>query len=183
MLSLYLSMLENERERKRMAEVYEAYQFTCLFVARRIVNDNALAEDVVHNTFISLIRNKKFLELPDDKLRALLIVIAKRRSIDLLRKRDQDKTESLDDMESIPSPEEPVELQVLTAEDFERLTKCINALDEPYKSIMQMKHFFDLSNTEIGNFLDMTKRQVETGQYRAKLKIRHSFGEEMKNNA
>jgi RNA polymerase sigma factor (sigma-70 family) len=59
--------------------------------------------------------------------------------------------------------------------------QCIAVLEEPHRSILQLKYFSELSNTEIANYLGLINRQVETQLYRAKLKLRKIFCEsEMK---
>jgi len=175
MLSFYLSMLETEQEKKRIADIYEAYQLTFLYIAKSILQDDQLAEDAVHNTFLDLIRKKELLELPTEELKALLIVIVKRRSIDIMRQMTRNTTENIDDIESIPSPEDPVEIQISTSEDYRRLTDLIRCLNESHRSILQLKYFAELSNTEIGEYLGITNRQVETQLYKAKQRLREAF--------
>jgi len=140
-----------------------------------MLKDEQLAEDAVHNTFMELIRKKELLELPNDDLKALLIVIVKRRSIDILRKRARDNADNLDYIRSIPSPDEPVEIQITTSEDYRRLTDLISCLNESHRSILQLKYFAELSNTKIGEYLGITSRQVATQLYKAKLRLRKSF--------
>ncbi|MCL2747986.1 MAG: sigma-70 family RNA polymerase sigma factor [Oscillospiraceae bacterium] len=179
LLGFYISVLETEQERKRMSDIYVAYQRTCLYVAKSFLEDDEfLAEDVVHNTFINLIRNKELLDLPDNKLKALLLAIIKKRSIDLFRQKTRNSTENLDDYQSMPSPEESVEVQIATSEDFERLTSSLTCLNESYRSILQLKYFAELSNTKIGEYLGITNRQVETQLYKAKLMLRKAYYED-----
>jgi len=176
MLGFYLSMLETERERKRMADVYDAYQMTCLFVAKSVIrDDDGLAEDAVHNTFLALISRKELLDLPDDRLKALVLAIVKRRAIDLLRKKTRDKTEPLDDIESMPSPAESVEVLMSKSVDFERLADKLSCMEETHRTILQLKYYAELSNTKIGEYLGITNRQVEVQLYRAKQKLKKSF--------
>ena len=184
MLGFYLSMLETEQERKRMSEVYEAYQTTCLFAAKSVLDDDWLAEDAVHNAWLNVAKKKELLFLPDDELRPLLITIVKRRAIDLGRRQARSIAESLDDTDRIPSSDEPLEVQISTAEDFERLEECVKTLSEPHRNILQMKYYSELSNTEIGQYLGVTNREVVIRLYKAKGKLRDSyFDEDVKYNA
>jgi RNA polymerase sigma-70 factor (ECF subfamily) len=177
LLSYYLSVLETEQERKRMSDIYEAFQLTCLYAARSVTQDKELAEDAVHNAFLNLIRQKGLLSLPDEDLRALLIAIVKRRTIDLLRKENREAVDSLDEVMNVVAMDDSAEIRIAKSEDFERLTQCIASLEERYRSILQLKYFSELSNSEIGNCLGLTNRQVETSLYRAKLKLRKIFCE------
>jgi len=78
-------------------------------------------------------------------------------------------------MESVPTPEGSIEVQILTSVDFERMTEKLRALDKPYRGILQLKYFAELSNTKIGEYLGLTNRQVETRLYRAKQRLRKAF--------
>jgi len=179
LLGLYLSMLETEQERNRMSEVYEAYRNTCLFVAKSYLEDDDwLAEDAVHNAFLTLISEKQLLTLPDNRLKAIILTIVKRRAIDLFRQKTRNITENLDDIEFMPSKEESVELQISTSEEYEKLIQLISDLKEPYRSIMHLKYFAELSNTKIGEYLGITNRQVEVHVYNAKLMLRKAFNDE-----
>jgi len=169
-------MLETEHEQKRMTEVYESHKKTCLYVAKSVLGDDDwLAEDAVHNTFMGLIEKKELLLLPDHSLKALLLAVVKRKAIDLFRQKTRHATDNLDDIESIPSPEESIEVMISSSDDFQKLTERLSALDEPHRSILQLKYFSELSNTKIGEYLGITNRQVETQLYNAKLKLRKNY--------
>ena len=183
MLGFYISMLETEHEKKRMADVYYAYQLRWLFIARKITKDDDLAEDAVHNAILNLLSKKDLLALPDEELNPLMITIVKRRAYDILEQRQRQVAESLDVMESIPSPDESVEIQIETAEDYQRLRECLKSLAEPHRIVLQMKYFSELSNKEIGEYLGITTKHVETKLYRAKLKLRKIYYEEGSINA
>jgi RNA polymerase sigma-70 factor (ECF subfamily) len=176
LLGVYLSMLETEEERKRMSDIYEKYQMTCLFAAKSVLRDDDwLAEDAVHNTWLNLIKKKELLLLPDNVLRPLLITIVKRRATDLYRQKTRKMSNSLDEIEDIPSPEKSVEVQILNSEDFNRLIECIKSMEEHHRSILQMKYYLELSNTEIGKYFGITNRQVTVQLYNAKKKLRDYY--------
>jgi RNA polymerase sigma-70 factor (ECF subfamily) len=112
LLGYCLSALETEQERKRMSDVYEAFQYTCLHAARSITQDKELAEDAVHNAFLNLIHQKDLLSLPDEELKAILIAIVKRRAIDMQRKKNREATDSLDDMVNAAAVDDSAEIWI-----------------------------------------------------------------------
>ena len=76
MLSFYLSMLDSEQEREKMAEIYENHRYPLLMYAMKILKNQELAEDAVHTTFIAIIEQKeKYFSLDDDILRFSAISI------------------------------------------------------------------------------------------------------------
>jgi len=183
LLAFYLSMMETEQECQRVTEVYEGFKMACLRTAKKTIkNDHGLAEDAVHNAFLSLIEKKEYLNLPDRKLKILLLAIVKNRAIDLLRQESRNAAVYLDDMEPIPSTECPIEMQIITAEEYKELRVHIETLSEPYRSVIQLKYFIKLSNTEIGELLKLTNRQVETSHYYATQKLRKIYNYNLGNN-
>lgn len=59
LLTLYLSMLDNEQERKKMTDLYEENKYVLLRYALKITGNQSMAEDAIHNAFISIIEKKK----------------------------------------------------------------------------------------------------------------------------
>ena len=58
-LTIYLSMLDTEQERKKMTDIYEEYKYALLHYAMKIMRNQDMAEDAVHNAFISIIQKKQ----------------------------------------------------------------------------------------------------------------------------
>ena len=58
MLGLYLAMLDTPEEKSKFELLYKEYRSTMFNLAKRILKDNYLAEDAVHNAFFEV--NKKF---------------------------------------------------------------------------------------------------------------------------
>jgi RNA polymerase sigma-70 factor (ECF subfamily) len=57
----------SERERVRIADIYEKYRYTCLYIAMKITNNKQNAEDAVEDAFIEIIKRK-------EKILALLLL-------------------------------------------------------------------------------------------------------------
>lgn len=54
---IYLSMIETEEDKSKFVQLYETYKNLMFYVSNRILNDEYLAEDAVHQTFIKIIEN------------------------------------------------------------------------------------------------------------------------------
>lgn len=57
MLVLFLSILENDDERRRFTNIYEQYHEKMEQVAIRILQEQHDAEDAVQNSFVQIIRH------------------------------------------------------------------------------------------------------------------------------
>lgn len=56
MLTFYISMLETEEQQDKFSYIYQNYVGFMYHVAKEVVKEHYLAEDVVHETFLQLIR-------------------------------------------------------------------------------------------------------------------------------
>ena len=79
-----------------MAEVFDRYGRAVYSVALRILKDTGYAEDVMQEIFFQVWRNSDSFVQGRGSLGAWLVVVARNRSIDLLRRRKP--TDSVDDV-------------------------------------------------------------------------------------
>jgi len=70
-----------------MAELYDRYSGVVYSVALRVLGDTGAAEDVLQEVFMQLWRNPNAFDANRGSLAGWLAVIARNRSIDMLRKR------------------------------------------------------------------------------------------------
>jgi len=174
MLLFYFAILETEEDRAKMSDVYETHKSAMLRYALKITNNNEIAEDAVHDAFLSIIKHKeKYFSLSGRDLRALLVVITKNKCIDILRKQNAFVEDSIDDMEhALQAKDTPVEEQIILNEEYESIKINLDALDEISRLVLEMKYRLDMSYKEIGEHLNMTPKHVDTRLMRAKDKLR-----------
>jgi RNA polymerase sigma-70 factor (ECF subfamily) len=174
MLSLYLSALETEPERKKMAEVYEEHKHALLMYALKITKNQEMAEDAVHNAFLSIIKQKeKYLAMSGRDFRFSAVVIVRNKCIDLLRKQKPYADIPFEELEIyLESGDVTVEEQAVRHSEYEQIRQCLQSLDEISRQVLIMKYYFDMSYKEIGERLGMTPKHVYTRIMRAKEKVR-----------
>ena len=157
----------------RVERLYELYSRDCLRLALSILRDQGLAEDAVHDAFAAAMsRGGKYLGLPDGDFRRLILVMAKNRSIDLLRRRSRELgTESPDHEPQGPAPEEAA-----LARDLAR--RAFAALDGTTQRIVYLKFVLGLRAEDIGGLMGMSRKAVEGRIARAREKMRCALEEE-----
>jgi RNA polymerase sigma-70 factor (ECF subfamily) len=177
-----LSMIEDERERLKIADIYEKYRYKCFHVAFKIVKNNELAEDAVEDAFIEVIKQKdKIFALNCSDLLSYVVTIVKSRAINILKKYKRIGDTPLEEFaEIIESDDISVDEQVINKQGFEFLVGQIKNLDENYKIVFEMKYLHLMSNDEIAKALGLTKKNIEQRLYRAKLKLRGMLKSEVK---
>ncbi len=175
LLTIYINMLETEQERNKMTEIYEEHRHALLLYALKVTGNNqAMAEDAVHNAFLSIINNKeKYFNLGSRDFRFSAVIIVRNKCIDLLRKEKPYADISMDDLEIfLESKEKPIEEQAIISAEYAAIRKHMSVIDEISRQILIMKYILGMSYKEIGEKLNMTPKHIETRIWRAKEKVR-----------
>lgn len=185
MLTFYICMLETEQEQNKMVEIYEEHRRALLSYALKILNYNQeMAEDAVHNAFISIINEKqKYVHLDSRDFRYLAVIIVKNKCIDMLRKVKRYVDISMDKLEIfLESNEKPIDEQVIISSEYAAIRRHMSSIDEISKQVLLMKYILGMSYKEIGETLGMTPKHVDTRIYRAKEKVRRLMENESSEN-
>ena len=184
LLTIYLSMLDTEQERQKMTDLYEEHKYALLNYAMTIIRNQDMAEDAVHNAFISIIAKKeKYLNLDCMDFRRSAVIIVRNKCIDILRKQKPYANKSIEELEIfLESDEVPVYEQVIFESEYELIRKYMNSIDEISKQVLLMKYILNMSYKEIGEELGMTPKHVDTRIMRAKEKVRKLIGKDVKYN-
>jgi RNA polymerase sigma-70 factor, ECF subfamily len=150
-------------DEQAMAQLYDRYSSMVYSVALRVLGDTGAAEDVLQEVFLQLWRNPALFDSSRGNLGAWLVVIARNRAIDGLRKRRPET-----DIEDIVVSVEPD-----MAGDAERnraMQKVRGVLGEmptPQRSALEMAYFEGLSHSEIaaktGEPLGTVKTRIRSG--------------------
>lgn len=184
LLTIYLSMLDTEQERKKMTDIYEEHKYALFNYAMTIIRNQDMAEDAVHNAFISIIQKKeKYLNLDCMDFRRSAVIIVRNKCIDILRKQKPFANKSIEELEIfLESEEVPVDEQVIFESEYELIRKYMNSIDEISKQVLLMKYILNMSYKEIGEELGMTPKHVDTRIMRAKEKVRKLIEKGVKYN-
>ena len=184
LLTFYLSMLDTEQERKKMTDLYEEHKHALLMYANKIMGSQGMAEDAVHNVFLSIIQKKeKYLNLDCMDFRRLAVIIVRNKCIDILRKQKPFSDQPIEELEIfLESNEIPVDEQIIFESEYELIRKHMDSIDEISRQVLIMKYILSMSYKEIGEELGMTPKHVDTRIMRAKEKVRRLMEKDVRKN-
>lgn len=130
-----------------------------LMTARRLLRDEAEAEDVAQEAFLRLWNASSELEVPDHGLRAWLRRVASNLAIDCLR-----KSKRLDVMDDVPEQAEaPEQFQALHAlETSARVEEALALLPERQRVAVGLFHFNELSQREVAELMQLSEDALES---------------------
>lgn len=146
-----------------------------LGVARRILRDEAEAEDVVQEAFVKLWQSGAGLEIGDAGVRPWLRRVVTNQCIDRIRAgRRTDVTDQI--------PEQPVpatQLTNLAENDLSaRVTFAVQQLPERQRQALALFHFEGLSQSEVAAALAVSDEAVESLLSRARRTLRGALRDE-----
>lgn len=149
-----------------MDEIYRDYaELVYRFVLGKTGNED-IAEEITQETFYQAIRSSDKFD-GSCKVSTWLCAIAKNQLASYLRKNHY--YDDLEDVEiSTPSAEEAV------IDNIERVTlmKELHSISEPYREVMYLRIFGNLSFKEIGEIMEKTENWARVTFYRGKEKLR-----------
>ena len=175
MLGLYLAMIDTPEEKSKFGDLYNKYRDMMYNYAYKILKDSFLAEDAVHNSFMSVI--KRFEKIPSancEETQAYLLVIVRNASIAILNRNNKIVDMDIEKVED----DSDLELEIETEYCKQRIWDIIMTLDKIYSDTLALKLFYGLDNTEIANIMKVDIDVVNMRIYRARKKLKEKLIEE-----
>ena len=146
-----------------MADMYHRYSGIVYGVALRVLGNTSAAEDVLQEVFLQLWRNPQAFDADRGRLAPWLAVIARNRSIDLLRKRPME-----DDIDELPiSTGVNLEDEASERIAIDKVRGVLAQLPAEQRKTLEMAYFEGLTHTEIAS---------KTGEPLGTVKTRIRYG-------
>ena len=90
-LPFYLQLLETEGEKQKFERLYERYRRLMHWIAVRILQDEHLAEDAVHEAFLRILQNFDGIdEILSPKTRNFVVIVVRNTSLNLRKKQKRE---------------------------------------------------------------------------------------------
>ena len=160
-----------EGDQGAMAEVFDRYSRAVYSVALRILKDSGHAEDVMQEIFFQVWRNSESFVQGRGSLGAWLVVVARNRAIDLLRRRKP--TDSVDEV-ILASPSNLASEAEHNAM-MEKVQKVLQGLPPEQQKSMELAFFEGLSHSEIAERTGDPLGTVKTRIRLALITLRKAF--------
>jgi len=164
--------LESGYEEKS-ALLFNEYRSLMLFIANGVLNDYALAEDAVSESFIRIIRNlHKVDEIFCHKTRSLVVTIVKNVAIDMYNKRKGIEIGYGDDeVADMSNSAIGVDDEVISIDGYNNLVGIINALPPRLRDVADLVFIHKYDYNEASEILGITYDNVRQRVSRARKAI------------
>jgi RNA polymerase sigma-70 factor (ECF subfamily) len=138
-------------------------------IARRMLRDDAEAEDVAQEAFLRLWRSGATLEIGPAGIRPWLRRVVSNLCLD--RVRGQGRVKVVEELPEVPEPAK--QLAALESQDVQRrVGGAMQKLPERQRLALTLFHFEGLSQIEIGNILGVSDEAVESLLSRARRQLK-----------
>jgi RNA polymerase sigma-70 factor (ECF subfamily) len=145
-----------------LATVYRRHADTCYALARRVVNDRTLAEEVVQELFVRLWRAPERFDPERGTLRSFLLAQVHGRSVDLLRSEVARRgREERDVIRSFTSNDE-LERAVLDLTEAEAVRTALASLSEGERQAIELAYFGGHTYREVATLLEQPEGTVKS---------------------
>ena len=148
---------------------------TVLAIGRRMLKDDAEAEDVAQETLLRLWRNAAGLELGEGGVRPWLRRVASNLCIDRVRARRNTTV-----TDEVPEESEPASQfrHLAERELSQRVDAALKALPERQRLALTLFHYEGMSQIEVGQVLGISDEAVESLLARARRTLKSALKEE-----
>lgn len=164
---IYLSMIESEEDKSKFEQLYITYRQTMFYVANRILKDEYLSEDVVHQAFLRIIDNlDKIDEISCHKTKGFIVVIVENIAIDFYRKRKRENNVSFDEVEIYID-----DIKNKSDSIISDIEESILKLPINYSSVFRLKYSQGYSNKEISEILKISEENVRQRLVRGRKRL------------
>jgi zinc protease len=167
---LWASVLGNDRD--AFETLVERYQSAVTAIAYSVCGDFAQSEDIAQDTFLTAWHNRGALHNPE-KLGSWLCGIARNKARNSRRSQNRFGAFS-DDVDSLPSQEQPLE-NVVSEEESELVRQALVELPEHYREPLVLYYREDQSVADVARSLDLSEAAVRQRLVRGREMLREQM--------
>ena len=155
MLSLYLALIDDPSDKELFEKIYTEYEKQMLYVANEVLNDEHLAEDACQIAFTRIATHiKKLRVLDENKTKCYLFISAKNAALDIVKKRQREKTVDIDAFYNLYDKKAHDEIEHISDESY------IRYIDKEYLNYEGYKRTDD--------YIDVTEEELALSQFEDK---------------
>jgi RNA polymerase sigma-70 factor (ECF subfamily) len=153
-------------DRQAMRKLYVRYQIKVFRFILRMVRDEALAEDLTSEVFISVWRHGHRFE-GRASVTTWLLAIARNRAIAAIRRQ---RDVALDEDIEIDSGDDP-EVTLQSKHRGEILRKCLTQLSREHREIIDLVYYHERSVQEVADIVGIPRNTVKTRMFYARRRL------------
>jgi RNA polymerase sigma-70 factor (ECF subfamily) len=160
-----------------LATIYQRHADTCFALARRVLNDRTLAEEIVQELFVRLWRDPARFDPARGSLRSFLLAQVHGRSVDLLRAEVARRGREERDAVRAPATSDDLERAVLDLTEAEAVRNALADLSEGERTAIELAYFGGHTYREVASLLEQPEGTVKSRIRSGLLRLRTALVE------
>lgn len=166
------------RDAQAMAQLYDRYGRAVYALIHRIVQDTAVAEDLVQETFLRIWNQAQAFDPGRGSAAAWILTVARNRAIDWKRsaegKAERNLWEVYDDER--PAQFLDFEKQLIHADQAERVRRAMEKLNDKQRTVIELAYFEGLTQSEMAERTGQPLGTIKTWVRAALQLLRQELG-------
>lgn len=165
------------RDPQALAELYDLYGKMAYSLVLRVVRDQAIAEDLVQETFLRVWNRVHSIDSAKGSLGPWLLAIARNRAIDYLRSSAGRERRAVElDEADHASLYRKMENEILISDQARRVRAALDKLAPNYRTVMELAYFEGLSQSEMAAQMGQPLGTIKTWVRTALQSLRDELG-------
>jgi RNA polymerase sigma-70 factor, ECF subfamily len=158
-----------------LAELYDRFGRVAYGLARRILRDDALAEDAVQEAFLAAWRSASRFVPERAKAQTWLLTLVHRRAVDLVRREERRRAESLGDEreEIVGATDEAVWLRY----ERERVQGALRKLPDQQREAIELAYYGGFTQSELADRLGQPVGTIKSRMFTGLSRLRDLLAE------
>lgn len=158
------------RDEHALAELYGRHSGACFALARRVLADRTLAEEIVQEVFVRLWNQPERFDATRGSMRSFLLAQIHGRSVDLLRAETARRAREERDARRGVAPPDDLERAVVDLSEAEAVRTALASLSESERTAIELAYFGGHTYREVAAMLEQPegtiKSRIRTGLLR-----------------
>jgi len=166
------------RDPQALAELYDRYGRMAYSLVLRVVHDQAIAEDLVQETFLRIWNRVHSVDAETNSIGPWLLAIARNRAIDYLRSsagRDRNFAVELDETDHASLYGE-MEAGLLVSDQIRRIKAAMEKLAPNQRTVVELAYFEGMSQAEMSARMGQPLGTIKTWVRSALQNLRNELG-------
>ena len=178
MISLFLSLIDNEDDRSKLEKIYLDYADLMKKTAFYITQDEYYAELAVSDTLLKFTDIIKDIRTSNEiELKAFIAQVTRNTAKNILR--EKNKTDRLLELDESKLSNEDIAAAIEADEGYAKILKIIHSQPEIYRDVLSLYYVHGYSLNDISNLLDRSYETVKKQLARGTATLRYILSNEV----
>jgi RNA polymerase sigma-70 factor (ECF subfamily) len=159
------------------ARLYDTYSEPAYSLALRIVRDHDLAADVVQEAFMTVWNQAARFDPNRGSPSTWILTVTHHRAVDVVRREQRRRSESLDHASEAPDPSPPVDERAWLGVARSQIAAALRTLPDPHREVIELAYFAGYTQSELAERLSLPLGTVKSRTFAAMAALRQALQE------